>query len=182
MSENFWGRYQYAIAGVLVFLIVAGSGFLIWRENNWKPDLENRVKAMEMKVAGLKSDLEASLEVAAATEVDPQAIISSSVEKPASTANTSSGKVAGTSTTAKKPAAASPAPKAEVSKTIPIMNINTASLSDLDLLPGIGETYAQRIIDYRNSHGGFKTIEEIKNVKGIGDATFDKMKPYIVVN
>lgn len=61
------------------------------------------------------------------------------------------------------------------------INLNSASLADLDKLPGIGPTYAQRIIDYRNSHNGFKTIEEIQNVKGIGPKTFEKLKDLISI-
>lgn len=61
------------------------------------------------------------------------------------------------------------------------ININTASLSELDSLPGIGPTYAQRIIDYRNANGGFKSTEELKNVKGIGDKTFDKFKDSVTI-
>lgn len=61
------------------------------------------------------------------------------------------------------------------------VNINSASLSELDSLPGIGATYAQRIIDYRTANGGFKSIEEVKNIKGIGDATFNKLKDKISI-
>lgn len=61
------------------------------------------------------------------------------------------------------------------------INLNTASASELDTLPGIGPSYAQRIIDYRNTNGGFKSIDEIKNVKGIGDKTFEKFKGSITI-
>ncbi len=61
------------------------------------------------------------------------------------------------------------------------ININSASLSELDKLPGIGPAYAQRIIDYRNSSGGFKSIDQITNVKGIGEKTFEKIKNYITI-
>ena len=61
------------------------------------------------------------------------------------------------------------------------ININTASKEELIALPGIGETLAQRIIDYRNTYGPFKSIEEIMEVKGIGEGTFNKIKDRIVV-
>lgn len=62
-----------------------------------------------------------------------------------------------------------------------VVNINSASVQELDSLPGIGPTYAQRIIDYRTSNGGFKSVDEIKNVKGIGDKTFEKFKDKISI-
>ena len=61
------------------------------------------------------------------------------------------------------------------------ININTSSAAELDKLPGIGPTYAQRIIDYRDAHGGFKSISEIQNVKGIGPKTFEKLKDMIEI-
>lgn len=57
-----------------------------------------------------------------------------------------------------------------------IININTASISELDTLPGIGAAKAESIINYREENGKFKTIEEIKNVSGIGEGVFEKIK------
>jgi competence protein ComEA len=62
-----------------------------------------------------------------------------------------------------------------------LVNINTATLDQLDALPGIGPTTAQKIIDYRNLHGPFQKIEDIMNVSGIGPATFDKLKSLISI-
>lgn len=59
------------------------------------------------------------------------------------------------------------------------LNINTATVAELDALPGIGPAIAQRIIDYRTQNGDFKTIEEIKKVRGIGDALFNQIKELI---
>lgn len=62
-----------------------------------------------------------------------------------------------------------------------IININTANQSELTTLSGIGDAKAQAIIDYRNTNGYFKSIEDIKNVSGIGDVIFAKIKDYITV-
>lgn len=61
------------------------------------------------------------------------------------------------------------------------ININTASNSELDKITGVGPTIAQRIIDYRNTNGPFQKIEDLKNVKGIGDVNFEKMKNEITI-
>ncbi|MCB0166857.1 MAG: helix-hairpin-helix domain-containing protein [Anaerolineae bacterium] len=63
-----------------------------------------------------------------------------------------------------------------------IINLNTATLEQLDSLPGVGPAIAQRIIDYRDSIGGFSSIDEITQVSGIGPATFEKIKAFITVN
>lgn len=62
-----------------------------------------------------------------------------------------------------------------------LININTATLEELDTLPGIGPVKAQSIIDHRNDHGPFKSIEAIQDVAGIGPATFDGLRDLITV-
>ena len=59
------------------------------------------------------------------------------------------------------------------------ININTADLQTLMTLPGIGEAYAQRIIDYRQANGPFGKISDIMNVSGIGEKRFDAIKDFI---
>lgn len=62
-----------------------------------------------------------------------------------------------------------------------IVNINTASKEELQSLPGIGESTANKIITYREQNGKFKAIEDIKNVSGIGDSKFETIKSHIKV-
>ena len=62
-----------------------------------------------------------------------------------------------------------------------LVNINTATAEQLQNLPNIGEVRAKAIIDYREEHGGFKAIEELQEVSGIGEKTFEKLKAYVTV-
>jgi len=80
---------------------------------------------------------------------------------------------AGQSTTSGRPAA-KPSPSGPV-------NINTASVADLEGLPGIGAKTASRIVEYRQKNGPFKKIEELMNVQGIGEKNFLKLKAQISV-
>ena len=64
--------------------------------------------------------------------------------------------------------------------TFPV-NINTASQRELDALPGIGEVLAQRILDYRKANGAFSSVDELVKVKGIGEKTLEKLRPYATV-
>ena len=62
------------------------------------------------------------------------------------------------------------------------ININTASISELDDLPGVGEATANKIYKYREENGNFKSIEEIKSVNGIGDKKYEDIKDLISIN
>lgn len=62
-----------------------------------------------------------------------------------------------------------------------LININTSSLTELTLLPGIGETKAQNIIDYRTNNGNFTSIEQLKEVKGISESVFNKIKTLVTL-
>jgi len=70
------------------------------------------------------------------------------------------------------------AAKEEVPATV---NINTASVKELDALPGIGARTAALIVEYRQKNGPFKKIEELMNVRGVGEKSFLKLKPQLTV-
>jgi competence protein ComEA len=59
------------------------------------------------------------------------------------------------------------------------INLNTATIDQLMTLPGIGQKTAERILEYRTKSGGFKKIEDLMNVKGIGEKSFLKLKPLV---
>ena len=73
-----------------------------------------------------------------------------------------------------KPADAKAAPA-------PVVNINTAPAAQLELLPGVGVRTSARIIEYRQKNGGFKKVEELMNVRGIGEKAFLRMKNQLTV-
>ncbi len=78
-------------------------------------------------------------------------------------------------------AKASPAGRVRATPASPV-NINAATVAQLQTLPGVGASTAQRILDYRQKNGGFKKIEELMNVRGVGEKSFLKLKPLIVIS
>ncbi|UVS77676.1 ComE operon protein 1 [Actinokineospora sp. UTMC 2448] len=64
----------------------------------------------------------------------------------------------------------------------PLTNLNTAQVYQLDALPGVGIVTAQRIVEYRNAHGGFTEISQLRQIEGIGPARYDKLKDLVTVS
>lgn len=63
-----------------------------------------------------------------------------------------------------------------------VVNINTATSEQLQLLPRVGPALAQRIIEFRETSGPFRSVDEIIAVKGIGESSFERLEPYIVTS
>jgi competence protein ComEA len=71
-------------------------------------------------------------------------------------------------------------PKAAATAAAPL-NLNTATAADLQALPGVGVSTARLIVEHRTKNGGFKKVEELMNIKGIGEKSFLKLKPLVTV-
>ena len=162
-KENLLERFKFYLLGALALVVLSGSFVLIWQIQKQAPkeevsknsELENQIADLNKKIDSLNTSLEEAKN--ASPVIESESYVSSS----------SSGQVAGEETSSSNISGA--------------VNLNSASSSQLDSLPGIGPAYAGRIIEYREANGGFKSIEEIKNVKGIGDKTFDKFKDQITI-
>ena len=82
---------------------------------------------------------------------------------------------------AQAPRAKAPAGTAATAPSTTMININTASATDLERLPGIGAKTASRIVEYRQKNGPFKKVEELMNVRGVGEKNFLKLRTQISV-
>jgi competence protein ComEA len=60
-----------------------------------------------------------------------------------------------------------------------VVNVNTATVEELEQLPGIGTSRAKALVDARESRGGFGSVDELVEVKGIGEASLEKLRPYL---
>lgn len=143
------------VGPILLLVMVAVSGFLLGRSYQSHLTPQTTVAADEE------------------TKTDPTAInsIQNAITSPTTTPSpTSSGTNSGGASSTSK--TASPAG---------LININTADLTALETLSGIGPSKAQAIIDYRNQNGPFTRIDDLDNVSGIGPATIDKIRSQITV-
>ncbi len=77
--------------------------------------------------------------------------------------------------------AVSPAGAVEQQLLEGVVNINTASAEQLEMLPGVGEVRARAILAERKGRGGFKSIDDLRAVKGVGDSLLERMRPYVTV-
>ena len=83
-------------------------------------------------------------------------------------------------TAAQETARRSPATSTASASSAPV-NLNTASVAQLETLPGIGKATAERILEYRQKNGSFKKVEDLMNVRGVGEKSFLKLKPLVTV-
>ena len=90
--------------------------------------------------------------------------------------------VAGSAATLAAPAAAPAAPAPRAAKPAAgAVNLNTATEEQLQDVPGIGPALAKRIVEFRKQNGGFKTVEDLLKVRGIGEKSFEKLRAHVTV-
>jgi competence protein ComEA len=74
-----------------------------------------------------------------------------------------------------------PAPTSRTSRAVRFpLDLNKARLEELMELPGIGEKLAQRVVEYRKTHGGFRSVEDLRKVRGIGEKRMERLRPLVV--
>lgn len=162
-------NYRFGVGLLLISLILSESVFLLWRENYLVPNIEKRTLALEKEVTALKEGAQAGSNF---QQIDAGKLLGQS--QPASPAAEEGKKIESSSSNTNKTAASNTVKASKI-------NVNTAGAAELDKLPGIGVVYANRIIQYREQNGSFKSIEDIKKIKGIGESTFSKIKDQITI-
>ncbi|MCL5410297.1 MAG: helix-hairpin-helix domain-containing protein [Patescibacteria group bacterium] len=171
---SFIEKHRLWVGGGLIAFILFGAGILLWKENFAKKNPESRIANLESKISQLENERN---KVQETITKQTSSLQNSNIQ------NQDQGQVAGASSEQKVPdrVGNDNGVAKSANKVSGKININTASETELDSLSGIGPTYAKRIVEYRNVNGGFKSIDEIKNVKGIGDKTFLKFKDNITI-
>jgi comEA protein len=169
-------KHRLPIGVILLLLVVAGLVVLLLKSNQ-TTNGDKRIEALEVKISQLENEIKKTKTENESTEAEKN--VPNQTEKTIAEpvvsqneANDTDVRVLGTATSS----------KTESVKPSGVINLNAATVTELDSLPGIGPTYAERIVEYRNSNGGFKSVDEVKQVKGIGDKTFEKFKDMITVN
>jgi len=157
--EELIEKYRLIIGGGLLGLILIGGGVLLWRENYSKPDYEARIMNYESRI----KDLESQITKIQETITNQSSISNVSNPQPV----TEQGVAVGANQNTAK----------QTGK----ININTANEEQLISLPAIGPVTAKSILDYRAQHGSFKSINELDNVRGIGQKTIDKFRDQITI-
>lgn len=160
--QKWFEKYRLHItSGLILFIAIGGISLLYEEQRDKILSAQNALNVEKQGWQKEKSELGGQIDVLQQqiTQIGKQ-----------SQQSNQQGTVAGASTT-----------QASGSETSGLINLNTANESALDSLPGIGPSKAKAIIEYRNEKGMFKNITDLKNVKGIGDATFEKLKSKITV-
>lgn len=157
-------RAEQVILLFLAFLVLSGAGFRLWMREG---DIIIEVVETESGPVAVSTH-HTSLSVQEQTE-SPSPAPQDATPNPAVTRRARSS--------SEESESKDPVGQSSPSK----INVNTASIQELDSLPGIGLTLAQRIVDDRKQFGPYESVDELKRVKGIGTETVERLRPFVVV-
>ncbi len=188
--ENFIEKYKTYIGIGLVALILIGGGLLLFSSPESKPIEITETSALNSEK--IKVDVEGAVKKPGVYEMEGDARVIDVIKAAGGALGNADLSAVEVSLAAKLidgqrivvpvkgDVLSSSSSTQSVNKSVKI-HINRATQAELEALPGIGEVLASRIIEYRETKGSFKNIEEIKNVKGIGDAKFEDIKNLITI-
>lgn len=171
------------IVAVLIFVGIFYYLGLSEEEKN-EPEIyraETVLQAEEQSAAVETGAVGADTAAASAEAVSEAAGVETAIEGAAMPESGATETASASTTVAESGAVTAATHAAETAAADGRINLNTATLEELDSLPGIGPATAKLILEYRQQYGGFATPEEIKNVKRIGDKTYEKLKDHIRV-
>lgn len=173
---KFFDKYRGLVGGLLIVLVALGGVGVLLLEQNQQPvaSSEDGSQKIQEELRALREQNEQLLGQLKEMQGKHNQLVEDLASKQVAGESTSQQVVSKSVTTSGKTAVSSTTPTG-------LININTASASQLDSLPGIGPVYAARIIEYRQANGGFKSVEELLNIKGIGEKTLEKLKDKITI-
>ena len=186
--KNFLAEKKNIITIFLVVLIIISAGYLLFINQEKKPDLQITEKSNDKIKVEITGEVKnpGIYELKQGDRIQDAINVAGGLTEKANT-NGMDQSLAGILVDGEKvtiPPAASTNSEVSADSSQEIsdkININSASVSELDTLPGIGPATAQKIIDYREENGSFESIEDIKDVSGIGDSKFEQIKDMIAV-
>lgn len=160
-------RFQWIIASWHLVLLTVLIGLMIWMSAGllW-PQPTTKIVLMPLSPAELVTTI-------------PQAVMDT--EAKTEDSDFSESETVSNASREKKPKGRKHAATRKKPPHPPVLNLNTASLSQFQLLPGIGPKTAQRIVEYRKAHGPFQNPAQLTEVKGIGTKKLEKLKPFLKV-
>jgi competence protein ComEA len=161
--------------GLNLLMLLVASGVLFWVLQD-VPDHFVEPTAPPREAQGTtRSTLEASLSGSEPADSEAERVGSERLQSPPP--DSTSAAVRGSSKT--RAAFSRPTAPARRPVTFPL-DLNTAKLEDFIELPGIGEKLGQRLVDYRKAHGGFRSVEDLRGVRGIGAKRMERLRPLVV--
>ncbi|MHB8635584.1 MAG: ComEA family DNA-binding protein [Fimbriimonadaceae bacterium] len=167
-----YGKREFAAWTAIICLVAFGTGAVLVKRFRPVGPMEFRELPTSAQVTSRAESAPPPVVVASAPpQVQPsRTSIATTPVQPDATSNSAPPEVAPATT---------PRRRTKADPEAGSISLNVGQLADFEALPGVGPAIAQRIIDYRADHGPFQSIDEVRNVKGIGEKRFSRIEPYL---